>query len=247
MDDYDRRQFVKMSVPAFLGVTFALPSITAFAKDANANKGYKRSDEALNWDAFLERITAEAEKQLDPKIWSEPKYVKQAAALARRLNLKDPEILKFFAGYENNNPRFPEFDKLYRDEKKLFEISLVEFDQGEVIGHHDHPEMTGVLLCGKGKLDVENFDILEPEKKDQVADEHLLLKRSGKATLKRGNVSTLTSKKSNIHRVSAEKFCQVIDIFTPPYDAKRIRNSRWFEVDAEEFEGRNEVYQAKER
>ncbi len=76
MDDYDRREFVKMSVPAFLAVTFALPSITAFAKDANADKGHKRSDEALNWDAFLEKVTAEAKKQLDPKRWSEPEYVK---------------------------------------------------------------------------------------------------------------------------------------------------------------------------
>ncbi len=59
MDDYDRREFVKMSVPAFLGVTFALPSITAFAKDANAKRGHKRSNEVLNWDAFLEKVSAE--------------------------------------------------------------------------------------------------------------------------------------------------------------------------------------------
>ncbi|MFT4546799.1 MAG: hypothetical protein ACI8XO_004482 [Verrucomicrobiales bacterium] len=255
MDDYDRREFVKMSVPAFLGVTFALPSITAFAKDANANRGHKRSDEVLNWDAFLEKTTAEAKKQLDPKVWSEPAYVKRAAALAKRLNLKDPAVLDFFAGYENANPEFPEFEKMHRE--KLFEISLVQFDEGEVIAHHDHPEMTGVLLCGKGKLSVENFDLLEEEAEgdgsdcgDEAAaevkeDDRVLLKRSGKATLKRGDVSTLTSKKSNIHRVSAKKFCQVIDLFTPPYDQKRIRESRWFEVDDGVFEGREGVYEAK--
>jgi len=239
MDDYSRREFVKMGLPAFLGVSLALPSITAYAKKANANKGFARSDEPLNWEAFVEQVTVEAKAQLKPKTWDEPGYVKRAAALARRLNLDDPVISEFFGGYKNRNPKFPEFDKMHRE--KLFEISLVEFDKGEVIEHHDHPEMTGVLLCGKGKLKVENFDPLEQKKKDDP----FLLKRTGSAELKRGDVSTLTSKERNIHRVSADDFCQVIDLFTPPYDKGRIRKSRWFEVDAETYKGKKDVFEAK--
>ena len=251
MDDYNRREFVKMSLPAFLGVSLTLPSITAFAKQANADRGHVRSDEPINWDAFIEKVTAEAKKQLDPKRWDEPAYVERAAALAKRLNLKDPAVKEFLSGYQNKNPKFPEFDKMHRE--KLFEISLVEFDKGEVIEHHDHPEMTGVILCAKGKLKVDNYDVFTPEEaceeggEEEDKGDSLLLKRVGRAQLKRGDVSTLTSKQRNIHRVSADHFCQVIDIFTPPYDRERIRKSRWFDVDDEPFGEHRDVFEAKVR
>jgi hypothetical protein len=48
-----------------------------------------------------------------------------------------------------------------------------------------------------------------------------------------------------IHRVSADEFCQVIDLFTPPYDEGRIRKSRWFEVDPEPFGGRPDLFEAE--
>ncbi len=48
MDDFNRREFVKMSVPAFLGVSLTLPLVTAHAKKANADRGRPRSDEAIN-------------------------------------------------------------------------------------------------------------------------------------------------------------------------------------------------------
>ncbi len=62
MDDYDRRHFIKTSIPGFLGISMALPAITAFAARANAFEGRLKADGAINWDAFLTAIEVEAKK-----------------------------------------------------------------------------------------------------------------------------------------------------------------------------------------
>jgi cysteamine dioxygenase len=238
MDDYSRRAFIRTSLPGFLGLTMALPAITAFATRANACNGRIPPDGAIHWDAFLEAIAREAGRQhLDD--WNEADYVAKAAAIVSRLDLDSPDLKQAFekakAGIGNQRV---DFDRL---EKQLdFQISFIQFEKGEEIRHHDHPGMTGVLLCATGAIDVWNYDEIQaaPEKKT------LLLKQISKTTMSKSDVSTLTSRDRNIHRLKARDMTQLVDIFAPPYNKERIGRSRWFKVDPEPFEGRKNVFEA---
>ena len=241
MDDYNRRQFIRTSLPGFLGLGMALPAITAFATKANACYGRIPENGQINWDAFLTSIEKEAAKQhLDN--WNEKAYVQKAAALMHRLNLKDPALAEAFEktkkGLGNNRVDFYKLEK-----QRVFEVCLLQFEKGEQIKHHDHPNMTGVLLCATGETDVWNYDLLGQREGTQ----NVLLKQTSHTLLTKGQVSTLTSKERNIHRLKAQSLTQLVDIFAPPYNKERSRNSSWFNVDPEPFQGYANIYEATKR
>jgi len=241
MDEYNRRHFIRPSLPGFLGLGLALPGITAFATRANACYGRVPEDGAINWDAFLTAVEKEAAKQhLDH--WDQASYVKQAAALALRLNLQDPALAEAFEKTKDGlgNQRL-DFYKL--EKQQNFEVSLVQFEKGERIAHHDHPGMTGVLLCATGKVNVWNYDLME----QKAETDPLLLHQTARNTLEKGMVSTLTSQERNIHKLKAHQLTQLVDIFAPPYNKERAQNSTWFKVDDEPYQNRKNIYQATKR
>ena len=241
MDDYSRRAFLRTSLPGFLGLGLALPVITATATRAMARQGRIPEGAPIHWDAFLEAVAKEAGRQhLDD--WKEPAYVQRAEALARRLDLKDPDLVAAFErakkGVGNGRIDFERIEK-----QKDFQISFIQFEQDEEISHHDHPGMTGVLLCATGDIDVWNYDeIAGPSEPG-----HVLLRETTRARLVKGTTSTLTSKERNIHRLKARELTQLIDIFAPPYTPERVKTSRWFEVDQEPWKGQGKDYLAKLR
>lgn len=237
MDDFQRRTFLKLSLPAFLKLAAVLPALGGFARRANAQQGRLKEDTPLHWDAFLENIHREAEKQTQA-FWDEDDYVEKAAALARRLNIQDPVLQKIFARYQNKHPNFPEFEIPHKEQ--TFQISLIQFEPGEVIRHHNHPGMTGVLLCASGALQVENFDEVQEQE-----GAPLFLRRTGSLQLPAGKVSTLTSKRRNIHTVRAGQFTQVIDVFAPPYNKERSDASVWYELDPKPVDGEPDLFRAE--
>ena len=216
----------------------ALPGLTAMATRATAQNGRLDKDGRIHWDAFLEGVAKEASRQhLDE--WNEVKYLNKVKALAQRLHLEDPILLEAFKKAEKGigNGRI-DFDRLEKHQD--FQISYLQFEKGEKIRHHDHPGMTGVLLCATGELLTENYTRLDEERDD----ERLLLKTAGKSVLKKGMAESLTSTIGNIHRVEAHALTQIIDIFAPPYTPERIKQSHYFEVDDEPFEQRKGVFEA---
>ena len=241
MDDYSRRHFIRTSLPGFLGLSLALPSITALATRANACQGRIAADGAINWDTFLTEVEKEAAKQhLDH--WNQDKYVKQVAALALHLNLKDADLTEAFENSKKGlGNKHPDFYKL--EKQRNFEVSLVQFEKGEEITHHDHPDMTGVLLCATGHIDVWNYDLM-PHENDE---DKVLLKETAQSSLHKGNVSTLTSKARTIHRLQAHQLTQLVDIFAPPYNKERIKKSTWFEVDSDNYQGQEKIYEANRK
>lgn len=241
MDDYSRRAFFRTSLPGFLGVSMALPGITALATRAAAHEGRVAKDAPIHWDAFLEAVAQEAGRQhLDD--WNEAGYVKRVAALAGRLKLDDPRLSAAFQRAKRGiGDGRVDFD--YLDRRQDFQISFVQFEKGEEIAHHDHPEMTGVLLCATGKVDVWNYDELE----DSPEPGHVLLRQTAKARLDKASISTLTSRERNIHRLKAHALTQLVDVFAPPYNQERARDSRWFRVDSEPYRGTEGDYLAKVR
>ena len=241
MDDYSRRAFIRTSLPGFIGMSMGLPAITAFATRANACHGRLPADAPLHWDAFLEALAKEAGKQhLDH--WNEKDYVQRAAAIVARLDLRDPELTAAFErakkGVGNGRIDFDHLEKV-----QDFQVSFLQFEKGEQISYHDHPGMTGVLLCATGKVDVWNYDELA----DAPEPGHLLLRETGRECLEKASVSTLTSKERNIHRLKARELTQLIDIFAPPYNRERSEKSRWFDVDSEPYQGKGTDFLAKVR
>lgn len=241
MDDYSRRAFIRTTIPGFLGLGLALPAITSLATRAAACQGRVAADAPIHWGAFLEAVAREAGRQhLDD--WSEQTYVERAAALARRLNLRDPALARAFERAKDGiGDGRVDFDRLER--RRDFEVSFVQFEKGEQIAHHDHPGMTGVLLCATGEVDVWNYDELG----ESPEPGHVLLRRTAKARLEKASVSTLTSKARNIHRLEARSLTQLVDVFAPPYNRERIDKSRWFEVDPDPYCGEGRDFLAKVR
>lgn len=96
MDEYDRREFLSLSLPSFLGVLTPLPSLCTLATRANAAEGRLPADGAMHWEAFLEAVAKEAGKQhLDA--WNQDDYVGKIAKLASRLHLEDPVLTEGLA------------------------------------------------------------------------------------------------------------------------------------------------------
>lgn len=52
MNEYDRREFLRLSLPSFLGVLTALPSLCAIATSADAADGRLPADGAMHWETF---------------------------------------------------------------------------------------------------------------------------------------------------------------------------------------------------
>ena len=243
MDEYDRRHFIRTSLPGFLGLTMALPGLTALATRANACQCRLSEKQEINWDAFLEAVAKEAARQhLDD--WDEAAYVSKAAKLCSRLNLKDGHLLEAFKkahrGLGNKRVDFEPLEK-----QRDFHVTLLQFEKDEEISHHDHPEMTGVILCASGEIEAWNYDLLG----EQPDQKHVLLKETNHELLKKSSVSSLTSRERNIHRLKAKELTQLVDIFAPPYNRDRIQKSSWYEVDPDPFTAKGEakIHLAKKR
>jgi hypothetical protein len=226
MDAYDRREFISLSLPGFLGVITALPGLCALATRANACQGRLPEDGKIHWEAFLESVSKEAAKQhLD--LWNQDEYVKSIAAIAGRLHMEDP-ILKH--GLEQIGARLKNgnIDFQYLEDRVDFSLCLVQFDVGEIIRPHDHPGMTGMILCASGEIETANYDPVPPAAEGDPDPARCLLRRVGQQVLKKNDVSTLTAKTRNIHTLKATAVTQLVDIFTPPYNEERIEKSRWY-------------------
>jgi len=242
MEDYDRREFLSLSLPGFLGVISALPSLCAIATRANAFEGRLAENPQLNWDAFLEAVSNEANQQhLDA--WNQDAYVRSIAKLASRLHLGDPALSMAMEQLQVrlNNGRV---DFKYLEERVDFSLCLLQFNQDELIRPHDHPEMTGMILCGSGEIETSNYDPITLADYETPAG-HQLLKHTTTAILKQNDISTLTAKANNIHTLKALKPTQLIDIFTPPYNKERSEKSRWFDIPEKSLANHKGVFEAK--
>lgn len=248
MDDYNRREFIKTTVPSFLGVMLSLPALCAMATRANACNGRLKADQSMHWEAFLEAVAKEAAKQhLDH--WNEEEYLKKIARLTSSLYLEDPVISQ---AMEKVSARLKKGWVDFHDlEKNLdFAVCLLQFDVNEVIRPHNHPGMTGMILCASGEIHAQNYDMFKTIEEKEVDGEltgKYLLHQSLDCTLVKGDVSTLTSQARNIHTLKAKKVTQLIDIFTPPYNKERSEKSCWYELDEAPVAGSKTIYEAHVR
>ena len=194
--------------------------------------------ELLDWDGFIEALSEMAEAQFSDT-WDQSAYVEEVAALMKLLDLEDTHFQTLYDGYVEVLGSFPELATVH--EGGHFEVATLEFDAGDTIPLHNHPDMTGVILCLSGETQVEGFNLLEGESEDG----NLLLERIDQLTLTPGDHCTLTAERGNIHSLVATQFTQLLDVFTPPYDAEKLTRYRWYERSLLPYEG-EDVFEAWE-
>ena len=236
MENYKRREFIRMSLLAFAGISLGINSLSAKALKANAFNGYLGTNPKLNWDAFLSQITALAKVQ-NTKLWKEAEYLAAVKNLLLQCNFPEFENVKFaIDNYKNNRPDLFEHTLLHTEID--FQVSLFQFEKGEYISHHDHPEMCGVINVVSGEMDISNYSFdknvgEKVEYKNGDASYYMqpcILKKQKNEIVKAGEVSILTSSDSNIHEVMPNSFAQLVDIFTPAYNSENEKATKWFYV-----------------
>ena len=250
MDDFKRREFIRLSAIGFAGIALQLNSIATYAQSANAHFGKWNNDTNLNWDAFLERLTKLAKTQHQSH-WNQKLYTEQVKQLLLQCNFPEFEnIKKEIEAYENKTPNWFEAASLHREVD--FQVSLFQFEKGEYIPHHDHPDMTGVINVVSGNALAKNYsieeqlsatrEIIKNGRKEVL--QKCAIKEVGNEIIKRGDVSILTAHEGNIHSIMPNEFTQLVDVFTPAYKADT--NSNWYTVNEDGFYmGRENIFEAE--
>ena len=250
MSDYKRRAFIKLTALGFATIAFQLDSIGAFALEANANQGKRNEKTKLNWDAFLEQLSALSKCQYDKK-WNQKKYTNKVMRLLKQCNFPEFEnVKKELESYENRNPNWFESSSLHYEFD--FQVSLFQFEKGEYIPHHDHPEMTGVLNVVSGSILTKNYTIEEKfetsreviRQDESIAVGKCILRETGNEIIQTGQVGILTAQEGNIHSLMPNEFSQMVDVFTPSY--KHDTNANWYAVNEDEiYQGQDKMYLAE--
>lgn len=251
MDNYKRREFIKLSALGFASIALQLNAISANAQQANAHLGKWDANTKLNWDAFLEQLSELSKTQHNPN-WNQRRYTRKVKKLLLQCNFPEFQNIKpLFDNYENKRKNWFESETLHHEVD--FQVSLFQFEKGEYIPHHDHPDMTGVINVVSGNLLAKNYDI-----KEQLSGTREKTYANGKkATLKKciieeieneiltqSDVSILTANEGNIHSIMPNAFTQVVDVFTPAYSQQT--NAHWYEVkDDELYQGQKNLYEAE--
>ena len=195
--------------------------------------------EPLSWDAFLVALAAIAASQHE-RNWDTESYVDEVGQLMQRLDPEAQPLVEAITAYADNSYDFPEITSIY--EVVEFEVSVIQFEAGDVIELHNHPQMTGVILCLDGDIQIEAFNLLD----EPSASGQLLLQKIDEVRLATGELATLTPERGNIHALEAHSFTILLDVFTPPYADERLEQYRWYGRSATAYDGRPDVFEAWE-
>ncbi|MEO0340378.1 MAG: hypothetical protein AAF242_14355, partial [Bacteroidota bacterium] len=116
MQDFKRRKVIKLSALGFASIALQLNSISTYAQKANGYQGKWNADTALNWDAFLERITKLAKSQHELP-WKQERYTRQVKRLLLQCDFPEfANIKKEMDAYENRRPNWFESASLHYEQ-----------------------------------------------------------------------------------------------------------------------------------
>ncbi|MEM9821489.1 MAG: hypothetical protein AAF985_10470, partial [Bacteroidota bacterium] len=222
----------------------------SYAQAANGHLGKWQKETKINWDAFLERLSQLAKNQHQLP-WDQKQYAKQVRQLLLKCDFPEFEnVKKEMEAYENRRPDWFEAASLHYEVD--FQVSLFQFEKGEYIPHHDHPDMTGVLNVVSGSILAKNYNIEEQYSstedleldRQEDGGQKCIIREVGNEIIKGGNVGTLTAHEGNIHSIMPMEFTQLVDVFTPAYHQNT--NGTWFKVKEEEwYQGLENLYEAE--
>lgn len=246
----NRRETIILTAKGLAALLSVSPFLTGCASepldpeddtgDGEPSPDEAESPEPVDWSTFLADLALLAQTQFSED-WDEEAYVQDVSALMALLDLDDPDFVELYDNYVNYAQDFPEIATVHED-GDVFAVSILQFEAGEDIPLHNHPDMTGVILCVTGSVEIDNFDLL-PETSENG---NLLLQFVEGVTLVPGSFATLTGTRGNIHTVRATEYTELLDVFTPPYTQDRIARYRYYVRDSEPYSG-SDVYEAWER
>ena len=194
----------------------------------------------LSWEEFVNQIGSLAALQYTDK-WHPEEHVGAVSHLLQQLNLENQVLVDALSSYVNSNANFPQIKNVH--EAIAFEISVIQFAPGEQIKLHNHPDMTGVIYCINGDINIEGYNLLE----ETSSDGNLLIQKVADTRLRTGELATLTPLRSNIHALKANSFTVLLDVFTPPYSAgNRLSAYRWYAKHSLPVAHSTDIYEAWE-
>jgi hypothetical protein len=163
--------------------------------------------EHLAWTRFRDSVQSFSVKLSEGK-WSEEDFAKHTGELARSLDAMDP-VLRRFGETQYEIP----YTFRWVERNPHFDMVLLTLKQGMPIPPHDHPRTTGVALIIGGSACIATYELEDPPSQAKRPALRIIAAREYKS----GSVSTLTSRRDNIHSVHAlDDFCHILDIFAPP-------------------------------
>ena len=224
-----RRTAIAMSGNALLALAASGPLTRAvLAKES----------ESVSWERFLE-LCHELSRMQFAESWDQETYTADIQRLVGRLRLDDQKIAEYIQRYKDLNTDFPEIRAMHYE--RQFMVSMLDFEPGEEIPLHDHPDMTGVAYCTTGRVAVDHYDRLE----NTTQNGNPLLRFERHLDMTAGDTAALTVGKGNIHTLKASKFTRMIDLFTPPYDRDRVTRARYYAKNSSPYLGRNGIFEAE--
>ena len=231
MEHYSKREFMRLSLMGFMGIVAGISPLCNYAVAAN------HPSKSLNWDTFLSRIREIAQMQYH-KPWNNTSQLAAMIDVLKNCHFAEYDIIKnAINAYSDRTPHVFEHDLLYKEYE--FQISLLHFEKGEEITPHDHPEMCGVMSVISGEIFVSNYTRTEDLDKTRMVNHNqknmiiksCLLKKESEQMLRSGNLSSLETRKGNIHALTAHSQSHIIDIFTPAYNPVNEQSSLWYHID----------------
>lgn len=229
MDNYTRRELLRCG-PLTLATLW--PILPLIAQGSRNETGAQ----TLNWDSFLENVHRAASRLNMSALQSQHQYVQTVSRLAESVRLPAALIMPRALTYANGS-QYPDFLDVH--ETTSVEIKLLRFCPGDSIAAHNHPRMTGVSMCISGAVQIDTF---EPE--GAVSGSSFLVKRTETARVTERATSSLTCDRGNIHLLQAQQSCDLLDVFTPPYDEVRIRETQWYSLHPSDLAREHPTYVA---
>ncbi len=184
-----------------------------------AASGEQSRADTQTWEQFLAVIEREAQRQY--RGWDQDAQEDYVKRMAKRAHCLQREAVLSVTDVSKAESRFSSVRRT-----RTYEVVGISLRAGDGLPAHNHPEMTGVLLCVTGSLQVEQFD-----KTGAVPEGGSLFRRYSSRRLNEGDTSTFTASHHNVHSVVAIEDTQILDIFTPPYTPKRMRSTQWYKLD----------------
>ena len=229
MSSLSRRAVIAMSGKALFALAASGPLTRAvFAKEPDY----------VSWERFLELSHALSKAQFAEN-WDQNAYTRDLERLICRLQLSDQKIIHFVERYRNLNLDFPEIRSMHHESQ--FMVAMLDFEPGEEIPLHDHPDMTGVAFCTTGRVAISHYDKLE----ETAENGNPLLQFERHIDMSPGDTAALTANRGNIHTLRASRFTRMIDVFTPPYDRDRVERARYYTIDSSPYLGRAGIFAAE--
>lgn len=221
-----RRMSLRLSSRA-VGVLMALsPWLAARAVGRRGPSGAG----PIDWETFLVELHALTRAQHTDD-WDEAAHVAAVRTLMAELDVTDARLQQALDRYTDRSKGFPQIRTVHRADD--YSVAVLQFEPGESIALHNHPRMTGVILCLTGSVSIEAFDRLD----GVTPDGDLRLRQVADLTLGPGDFATLTPDHGNIHALVATEWCELLDVFTPPYTPDRLEEYAWFARSAAPVEG----------